>query len=137
MSASGPNYYEFIPESAGVGASPGFTFGKNGQANSGTYLENEAVPSNLVGIPIGVTNGRISGVMFRCQDPTTVTIEIEEHDGNTFTSLGTFSITASRSQDFFGLNIVLTATKELAVKLQSGSSKSPKVVLLVKGDALA
>lgn len=137
MSYSGPGLFQFIPESAGVGASPGFIFGRSGNSSSGSYLSNESVPSNLTGIPIGVANGRITGVMIRNEIANTFTIEIEEHDGVTFTSLGTFALTSVRGQDFFGINIPLTPAKEISCKVISGSCKNVKVVLLVKGDALS
>lgn len=136
MSYAGPGLFQLIPDSAGVGASPGFSFGRSGNSSSNTYLSSETVPSNLTGIPVGIANGRITGVMIRNELANTFDIEVEEHDGVTFTSLGTFSVTSARGDDFFALNIPLTPAKELAVKVSSGSCKNVKVVLLVKGDAL-
>ena len=124
-----------VPEFLGTGASPGFAFGRSGNVTAGAYLSNETVPSNLTGIPIELVNGRITGLVVRNQDSNTFDVEIEEHDGTTFTSLGIFSVTASRGDNFFSLDIEITIGKELAAKVSSGSAKNIKAILYVKGDA--
>ena len=136
MSLFTGGYFHFQPESAGVGASPGFSFGRSGNVSSGAYLNNESVPSNTTGRAIALSNARITGVIVRNQNSNTFTVEVEEHDGSTFTSLGTFSVTSSRGDDFLGLNIPLTSDEELAVSISAGSCKNPVVIVFVKGDAL-
>jgi len=134
MSGTGRDQF-YIPETAGTGASPGFGFGRSGKVSAGAYLLNESIPSNKTGRPVGLTNARIIGVVISNELVNTFTIEIEEHDGTTYTSLGTFSLTAERYKSFPGLSISITAGKELAVKVSSGSAKQPLVILYVKGDA--
>lgn len=125
-----------IPESAGTGASPGFTFGRSGNSTGGTYLSNESVPSNLTGIPIELATPRVTGVVIINENSNTFNIKVEEHDGTTFTTIGTFSVTASRSASYFGLDLALTPGRELAASLSSGAAKNVKVVVYVKGDAV-
>ena len=125
-----------VPESAGTGSSPGFGFGRSGNSSSGAYLLNESVPSNITGRPVDLDNSRIIQISVSNQNINTFTIEIEEHDGTTFTSLGTFSVTSQRSQKFSGLNIVLTPGKEIAVKISAGSAKNIVVSVYVKGDSV-
>lgn len=125
-----------VPESAGTGASPGFSFGRSGNAGSGTYLDNESVPSNRTGRPVDLDGARIVQVSVSNQNSNTFTIELEEHDGSAFTSLGTFAITSARSGKFANLSIPITAGKEISAKVSSGSAKNPVVTVYVKGDAV-
>lgn len=134
MSGTGRDQY-YIPESSGTGASPGFSFGRSGNVTSGAYLLNESVPSNVTGRPIDLDNGRITQVTISNESANTFTIELEEHDGTTYTSLGTFSVTAARSASYSSLNITLSPGKEMAAKVSAGSAKNVIVTVYVKGDA--
>ena len=125
----------YIPESSGTGASPGFSFGRSGNVSSGAYLNNETVPSNITGRPVDLNNSRITQLSVSNELANTFTVEIEEHDGTTYTSLGTFALISQRSKKFTGLNISVTSGKEIAVKIFSGSCKNPVVTVYVKGDA--
>lgn len=125
-----------VPESAGTGASPGFSFGRSGNVSSGAYLSNESVPSNVTGRPVDLDGARIVQVSISNENTNTFTIELEEHDGTTFTSLGTFVVTAARSIKFADLNIPVSANKEMSAKVLSGSAKNPVVTVYVKGDAV-
>lgn len=125
-----------IPESAGTGASPGFSFGRSGNVTSGAYLLNESVPSNITGRPIGLNNGRITSITISNENINTFTIKLEEHDGTTYTSLGTWTVTSARGDDFLNLNVSLTSGKEIAAKVNSGSCKNPIVTVYVKGDTV-
>lgn len=126
----------YIPESSGTGASPGFSFGRSGNVSSGAYLLNESVPSNITGRPIDLNNGRITQVSISNENSATFTVELEEHDGVSFTSLGTFNLTAQRSKDFPSLSIPLSSGKEMSAKIASGSAKNIIVTVYVKGDAV-
>lgn len=134
MSGTGRDQY-YIPESAGSGASPGFSFGRSGNVSSGAYLLNEGVPSNTTGRPINLSNGRITQISISNENVNTFSIRLEEHDGVTFTTLGTFTVTASRSTSFANLNIPISANKEMSAKVQSGSGKNIVVTVYVKGNA--
>jgi len=135
MSGSGRDQY-YVPESSGTGASPGFSFGRSGNVGSGAYLLNEGVPSNTTGRPVDLDTGRITQVSISNENANTFTIELEEHDGVTFVSLGTFSLTAQRSASFSSLSIPITAGKEMSAKVSAGSGKNVIVTVYVKGDAV-
>jgi len=126
----------FIPETAGTGASPGYSFGRSGNTSAGNYLLNEAVPSNLTGRPVGLSDCSIIGIVVSNENINTFQVEIEEHDGVTYTSLGIYTITASRSSSFLNLSVPVTSGKELAVKISSGSCKNVVVTIYVKGNAI-
>ena len=121
-----------LSQGAGGGASPGLNYGRSGNTPSGQYLSNMSVPSNVVGIPVGMINPRIKKIAVRNQNINTFDISVEEHDGTTFTTIVTKSITAARGNDFI-VDLPITTGKELAVKVSSGSAKNPKVQLILKG----
>lgn len=118
----------------GVSASPGFTWGRKGvvSATNKVYLLNDEVPSNITGRIVKFTNPVIRAVQVSNGEPSTFTITIQEHDGTTFTSLVSVSLTAQRSkeEDF---NIPVTSGKELAVKVTAGSCKNPVVGVILDG----
>ncbi len=124
-----------LTSGGGTGVSPGFSFGRSGNVSSGSYLQNESVPSNKTGRPVDLTDGRITQVSVSNETSNTFTVELEEHDGTTFTSLGTFSVTAARSDKFNGLNIPITSGEEISAKISAGSAKNPIVTVYVKGDS--
>lgn len=119
----------------GTGASPGFSFGRSGNVSSGAYLQNESVPSNVTGRPVDLVDARVTQVSISNENSNTFTVELEEHDGTTYTSLGTFAVTAARSAKYTGISISVTSGKEIAAKISSGSCKNPVVTVYVKGDA--
>lgn len=135
MSGTGRDQF-YIPESSGSGASPGFSFGRSGNVSSGAYLLNEGVPSNITGRPINLSSGRITQVTISNENVNTFTIELEEHNGVTFTSLGTFSVTSARGATYAGLDISLTPNREMSARVISGSGKNIVVTVYVKGDAV-
>lgn len=128
-------YYQHLPESAGSGASPGFSFGRSGNITNG-YLDNESVPSNTTGRFIGLANARMIGVNVNNENANTFSVVIEERIGSTFTVIGTFDVVSARGQSFVGLSVNLTTGSEMACRISSGSCKNPVVTVFVKGDAL-
>jgi hypothetical protein len=126
-----------IEESAGAiddGASSGFVFGKNGTAPSETWLVNNDVPSNMVGIPISFDNGFVDRVIVRNSDAASIfDVEIYEHDGTTFNLVTTVSVSSSRGNIAENINYSTTKGKELAAKISSGTARNPKVSVIVKG----
>lgn len=120
----------------GVSASPGYTFGKSGNVNSGTFLQQETVPSNITGRTIGVNNGFVTEIAAGSQDADTYDLEIYSHDGNSInlTLLTTVSVVAARIATFLlGSPVAVAKGKQLAVKVSSGSTKNPSAVVIVKG----
>lgn len=121
-----------------TGASPGFTYGRTGTTGAGTWLQNETVPSNVVGRPIFTDNGKIIRVAVSNETSQTWTVEIYEHDQTTYTLLYTAAVTpAAKEKIFEGLNISITKGKQLAAKIADSSpnpAKNPLVTVSAKGD---
>lgn len=131
---TGPAIRE-LAAGGGTGASPGFSFGRSGNVTSGSYLNNESVPSNVTGRPVDLDSSKITQISVSNELSNTFEIVIEEHDGTTYTELCTISLTAQRTKkQIYSVNV--TSGKELAAKVKSGSCKNPVVTVYVKGDAV-
>jgi hypothetical protein len=126
-----------IATNAQVSASPSMSWGKAGQANSNTWLENESVASNVVGRVIFLYSPKLAHLYAASQNLDTYSLEIYEHDGVTYTLLTTVSVVAARSASFdFSPTIDLTRLKQLAVKISAGSAKNIVVGAIVRGTSV-
>ena len=114
-------------------ASPGFTWGRSGNVNSGAWLLNDTVPSNLAGRTIALTSGLIKKIMISNENANTFVVGIYEHNGVTYTQLTTVSMTAQRSKQQL-VSVAITLGKELAVKIESGSCKNVIVGIILSGN---
>lgn len=124
---------EELNNTVDTSASPGFTWGRSGNVPSGSWLINDTVPSNISGRSVFLTNATLEYVFVRCENPTTLDMEVYEHDGTIYTLITTITLTASRAGDFPIASLPLTTGKELAMKLSSGSAKNPVVGCVLKG----
>ena len=127
--------WDFLAFSIESFSAPPFLMGRSGNAPQGTWLQNETVPTNLVGVPIFVDEGYIARVAVFNEGANTFTIEVYEHDGVTFTLLHTVTMTAQVSKIEQNLNIPVTYGKGLAALISSGSAKNVKVALSLRGNA--
>jgi hypothetical protein len=123
---------DYLKNASANGASPGFTWGRSGNVGSGTYLLNDSVPSNAAGRTVLLTSASITDVAYANDTVSTFNLKIEEHDGVTFTTLGTFTITAGQAGRF-QTNLALTTNKMIAVSVSSGSAHNLVVSLVLKG----
>ncbi len=117
----------------GVSASPGFTWGRRGTISPpNAYLFNDRVLSHITGRLIKFTDAVLRKVLVTNSALSTCVFTIQEHDGTTFTDLGTISLVAQRSNtvDFA---VPITIGKELAIKVTSGSCKNPVVGVILDG----
>lgn len=119
--------------SGGVSASPGFSWGRSGSINSGTWLQNETVPSNLAGRAFPLYNGELVQMTVANDGINTFNASLYEHDGTTYTLLATVSLTAQRSKTDSFTGVIITQGKELAVQITSGSCKNCIVTAIFKG----
>lgn len=131
---TGPAIRE-LANTVGVSASPGFTWGRSGNSTSGTYLQNDTVPSNVTGRGIFLIGGSITNISIANENVNTFDIKVQEHDGTTYTDLTTVSIVAARSGNF-PVAIPVTTGKELAILVNSGSGKNIVVALHLKGSTV-
>jgi hypothetical protein len=117
-------------------ATPGFSFGRSGNASSNSWLLNNEVPSNLVGVPIGISNASITEIWVGSEDVDTFDIKVYEHEGDeiNLTLLTTVSIVTSRTDTFTSLSIPVTTGRQIATRIANGSAKNPKCFVLIKGD---
>lgn len=122
---------------ASISASPGFSWGQSGNCTSNTWLTNETVPSDRTGRVFPLDDGQLVAFVVSNELINTFSMQLYEHDGTTFTLLGTFSLTAQRSRTFTSVDfgtISITKGKELAVKVSSGSCKNPVVIGIFSGN---
>lgn len=106
-------------------ASPGFSFGRSGVANAGTWLQNETVPSNITGRYVYVNSPVVKRVFVGNETSGTFSIEIYQHDGNLVNStlLGSVTVTAANGGDFT-VSWPTARGKQLAIMISSGSVKN-------------
>lgn len=119
----------------GASASPGFNFGRSANVGTGTWLlVTGSVPSNRSGITVALSNAEVKEIYVANQDVSTFDITVYEHEGDetNLTSLGTVSITSSRSASF-AVSYTVTTGRQLAVRLTSGSAKNLNVGLQLSG----
>ncbi len=108
-------------------ASPGFGFGRSGNISRGAYLQNESVPSNIVGRYVYITNAIVKKVFFGNELSGTYKIEVLAHDANevNLTLLGSVTITANFG-GAFSVNWAVATGKYLCVRVASDSTNAPK-----------
>lgn len=124
--------HQFATLGLGVAASPGFTWGRKGTANVGTYLQNDDVPSNVTGRLITFTDPVIRKILVTNGAVNTFTITVQEHDGVTYTNLTTVTVTADR-EAVANVNVPVTSGKQLAVKITAGTANNPVVGIILDG----
>jgi hypothetical protein len=112
--------------------SPGLTWGGGGNIPTGTYLNNEGVPSNRAGRIVPAT-GAIIKMYVTCENVATFTLEIQKNVGGTFSVLSSQTFTNIR-KEVRAVSIAVTQDDELALYLSSGSSKNLLAGLLIKGN---
>lgn len=123
-----------ISTTVGVSASPGFTWGRSGNIVSGTWLNNDEVPSNKAGRTVALTSPIITQVFVANEDVNTFDIGLYEHQGNEvgLTLLGTVSVVAARSA-VFTVSISATSGRQLATRISSGTAKNLVIGVQLKG----
>lgn len=125
-------FLEYLVNSVAISASPGFTWGRSGNAPSDTYLLNDSVPSNTTGRIVPISSGVIAQVFVATETLDTWVLAIEKRSGVTFTEIGTISLSSQRTK-VQSTSIAVTLGDELALKVKSGSCKNPVVGLIIKG----
>lgn len=120
-------------EEIGASASPGFSFGRSGVSNSGTYLQVDSVPSNQAGRIVPLTTGFVTDVFISCQIASTFTIVFEKRVGSVFVAFLTVTVTANRklTQSVTGVPVALN--DEICAKVGSGSVQNVVVGFIIRG----
>lgn len=130
---TGPAIRE-LADNASVSASPGFSWGKQGNVTPNSWLLNEGVASNVAGRWQFLNSATITNVFVANQQTTTFDITIYYHDGNGsgLTSVGTVSVAAANGGSF-GVSFAVPKDKQLATRVTSGSPKNITVGILLNG----
>jgi hypothetical protein len=115
-----------------VSASPGFSWGANGNQGAGTYLQNDGVPSNRSGKIVPLVNGTITNVFVTSENVDTFDICIQSRVGAVFTDILTVSLVAQRDKTATAA-VAVTLGEELCCYVKSGSCKNPDVGIIIKG----
>jgi hypothetical protein len=124
---------EEVKSLASGNVSPGFSFGRSGKTNAGTYLQVDSVPSNLAGRVVPLTSGEISDIFIVCQDNSTFTIQIQKRVGNVFTTIHTENMTNQRKKSSSLTGILVSLEDEICCKIGTGSAQNVVVGLVIKG----
>ena len=117
-------------------SSPGFSFGRQGNCNSGTYLLVDSVPSNLAGRIVPFLTAELTNLFIVCQNPATFTVELQVRNGSTFTTIHTTTVTNSRKFTEKLENVQLQLGDELCIKIGSGSCQNIVVGIVTRGNPL-
>lgn len=115
-------------------ASPGYTFGKDGNATLGTWLRNENVPSNKAGRRVAIFDPIIRQISASCELVGTFNLGIYTHDGNevNLTLVDTLNIVAARGATK-DVEITIAQNKQIAVRVDSGSTQNVLCTVIVNG----
>jgi len=131
-----------LADNAAVSASPGFSFGREGNVTVNTWLNRPGgVSSNNSGINFGLLNGSLDVISVGTQNPNTYDVTVYQHDGNglNLVTIATVSITASRKEVFVKDDGDFTETnapvknKHFAIRITSGSCRNVGVDLQLSG----
>lgn len=115
-------------------ASPGFTWGRSGSSGSGTWLQNESVPSNKAGRACFLDNAFMKKIFVANEDAAIFTVGIYTHDGNeaNLTQIGTVTTLAVRTNSF-SVSLAVAKDKQIAIRVESGSAKNIVAGALIAG----
>jgi len=106
-------------------ASPGFSFGRASNVNSGTWLQCETVPSNKAGRFVYISSPVVEKIFVSSENVSTFDISIYHHEGDeiNLTLVDTVSIVSSRGGTFT-INLSVPSNVQLALRVTSGSARN-------------
>lgn len=121
----------------GSGVSQTCVYGSGGNTSQNSYLPNESVPSNVVGVPIGITNAKIKNFFLGNENVRTGNVLVQERFPagiGAWTTIYTASLNNESFKSITGLDVAITANAELAIFTEV-SLKNCKIVLNINGDS--
>ena len=123
-----------ILDNFGAGNTPAVSqtliFGDGGNKSSNSYLTNQEVPSNVIGVPVGLANATIRSVFLNNQNTRTGDVEIYANGSLIYT----LTLSSESSKTVTGLSVPVTQNAEISVRTRV-SLKNPKVVININGDS--
>jgi len=119
-------------------SSPGFLFTRSNDIDASVnpvYLQNAQISSNLVGIVVPINSGTIQAIATVNEDVNTFVINVMRRTApNTFVSLATQTVTASREEfTVIGSPPSVTLGDELVCRVDSGTCRNVKVAVILGG----
>ena len=105
-------------------------FGDGGNSTSGSYLPNQGVPSNVVGVPVGLSEAALRSFFLDNENTRTGNVFVEADGVVVYTA----ALNNQSKIIVTGLNIPIATNSEVSVRL-GVSLKNAKVVLNINGDA--
>jgi len=125
---------EEISATVATSASPGFSFGKASNVNTGTFLNVEGVPSNKAGRWVYIDNAIVTKVFVSNEKNTSFTLEIMYHDGDgtNLTSLGTVSVVSAYGAAFT-VSFPVPKDSQLCIRSIAGSPRNVVAGLELQG----
>lgn len=125
---------EEVCQKVATSASPGFSYGRDGNLAGGTFLLCEKVPSNKAGRWVYINDAVISDIYVGNEDISTFDVSVYHHDGNevNLTFVNSITVTAARGGKF-SVNWPVPTDKQLAVSIENGSAKNCVVGLSLQG----
>lgn len=130
-------FLDTLSGGGGSGVSQTAVFGNGGNTSQNSYLPNSGVPSNIVGVPVNITNAKIRNISIGNENIRTGNVLIQERfppGAGTWTTIYTLSLTNQNYAFAGNLDIPITANAELAVFTEI-SLKNVKVLLNINGDS--
>jgi hypothetical protein len=117
---------DYLATQVSTSASPGFSFGRSGSVNAGTFLQCETVPSNVAGRWVYINNAVVDKVYLSNQVTGPFSVEVLYHDGNAvnLTSLGTVNVLTATYGGAYDVNWNVPQNKQLSVRLSTGVAQN-------------
>jgi hypothetical protein len=115
-------------------ASPGFSFGRASNVNSGTWLQNEGVPSNKTGRWVYINDAKVTKVFVSNENSTSFSLSVYHHEGNgvSLTLMGTVVINGGVG-DSFDVDWSVPSDRQLAIQLSLGTARNVVAGLELQG----
>lgn len=121
----------------GTGVAQTLIYGNGGNTAQNNYLQNNGVPSNVVGVPVGLSNATIRSVFLGNENIRTGNVLIQQRfpaGTGTWTTIHTFTLSNESYKNQTGLTVPVTQNAEIACFTEV-SLKNVKVVVNVNGDS--
>lgn len=123
---------EFAKQVTNAGISPGLYLSRTGSLNNGTWLLAGDRFSNIVGIPFGYKNGRLTRVIVANEQLTTFSVEIYHHlgDETALTLLTTVTVNPAATIATFRIaefgEVLIPENVQIACKVSGVSGQKPR-----------
>lgn len=116
---------EEVNQTLVTSASPGFSFGRSSNVNSGTWLQCETVPSNKAGRFVYISNPVIKNIFISNEQISTFNVSVYSHEGDevNLTLIDTVSVVSSRGGTF-AIDAPIASGVQLALRITSGSARN-------------